>query len=159
MAINRINFYSVDGIDEVKTIENGKSICSQYQPLVAKRIKMILCTPMNSTSIVIFNGKSTKKNTFEKQLIERCAWNDDQVTNFINNILLLEKVDKLAGSYLKYKYIYDKPNNEIAEILKVTDRTLRNHKDRAYFQMAIWSNEIEYVYSKTFHFVIENIKL
>lgn len=78
--------YSIEGIDEEKTIENGKMICSQYQPLVEKRIKMFLCTPMNSASIVVFSGNTSKKNSFERQLIERCAWNDDQVTNFIQNI-------------------------------------------------------------------------
>lgn len=155
MNINGIKTYSIDNIDEVKTIENGKKICSQYKPLVEKRIKRILCTPMNSTSIVIFSGKTTKSNSFEKQLIERCAWNDDQVTNFINNILNLEKVDKMAGCYLKYRYIYDKDNKEIAKIMKVTDRTLRNYKDRAYFQMAVWSNKVEYIYCKTFHFIID----
>lgn len=147
--------FSIDGIDEEKTIENGKMICSQYQPLVEKRIKMFLCTPMNSASIVIFSGSTSKKNSFEKQLIERCAWNDDQVTNFIQNILDLEKVDKYAGGYLKYRYLYDKTNEEIGDILKIAQRTLRKHRRRAYFQIAIWANEVEYVYTKTFHFVIK----
>ncbi len=147
--------YSIDSIDEIKTAENGKIICCQYRPLIEKRIKRLLTTPMNSTSIVAFTNGTKSRNSFENKLIERVAWNDDQVTNFINNILLLEKIDKEAGLYLKLKYIYDKTDKEIANNLKITPRTLRRHKFKAYFQIAVWSNKIEYIYCKTFHFAID----
>ena len=39
--------------------------------------------------------------------------------------------------------------------MKVTDRTLRTYKTRAYFQIAVWSNKVEYIYNKTFHFNID----
>ena len=31
--------------------------------------------------------------------------------------------------------------------MKVTDRTLRTYKTRAYFQIAVWSNKVEYIYN------------
>ena len=147
--------YSIDSVDEFKTAENGRNICCQYRPLVEKRIKRILATPMNSASIVMFTSGTKSRNSFENKLIERVSWNDDQITNFINNILLLEKIDKGAGSYLKLKYIYDKADDEIAKKQKITLRTLRRHKLRAYFQIAVWSNQVEYIYCKTFHFAID----
>ena len=73
----------------------------------------------------------------------------------MNNILLLEQYDKMAGLYLKLKYIYDKTDKQIAKKMKVTDRTLRTYKTRAYFQIAVWSNKVEYIYYKTFHFNID----
>lgn len=155
IIVNGCVSYSIDNVDEERTIDNGKEICSQYKPLVEKRIKRILATPINSTSIVVFSNSAKDRNNFENKLIERCAWNDDQITNFINNILLLEKCDKMVGRYLKYKYIYDLTDKQIASKLKVTDRTLRSYKNKAYFQIAVWSNKIEYVYCKTFHFIIE----
>lgn len=153
--IDNVVHYSIDSIDEFKTAENGRIICSQYRPLVEKRIKMLLATPMNSASIVMFTSGTKSRNSFENKLIERVAWNDDQITNFINNILILEKIDKMAGLYLKLKYIYDKTDVQIAKKLKVTDRTLRTYKMRAYFQIAVWSNKVEYIYRKTFHFAIK----
>ena len=147
--------YSIDSVDEIKTAENGKIICCQYRPLVEKRIKRLLATPMNSASIVMFTSGTKSRNSFENKLIERVAWNDDQITNFINNIFLLEKLDKKAGSYLKLKYIYDKTDEDICKQLKVAIRTLRRLKMRAYFQIAVWSNQVEYIYCKTFHFAIE----
>lgn len=155
MLIDGVVSYSIDNIDAEKTIENGKEICSQYRPLVEKRIKMILATPLNSASIVVFSGSAKNRNAFESKLIERCAWNDDQITNFINNILLLEKCDKIAGGYLKFKYIYDYTDKQIASKFKITDRTLRSYKNKAYYQIAVWSNKVEFIYCKTFHFVIK----
>lgn len=154
MTKNELDSYFIDSIDEVKTIENGKKTCSQYRPLVEKRIRQLLVTPTNSSSLVMCCGNSVGRNNFERQLIERCSWNEDQITNFINNILNLAKTGSIAGAYLKYKYIYDWTDKEIASKLKITDRTLRNHKSKAYFQIAIWSNRVEYIYLKTFHFVI-----
>lgn len=146
--------YTIDSIDEEKTILNGRNICEQYKPLVEKRIKQILITPMNSTSVVSFSGGNKSRNSFENKLIERCAWNDDQVTKFIDNILSLEKSDPDSGTYLKYKYLYDKTDEEIAKELKVARRTVLYRKKKAYYQIAIWSNKVEYQYCETFHFVI-----
>ena len=155
MIVNGCGRYSIDSIDEKRTIENGKEICNQYRPLVEKRIKRILATPINSTSIVEFSNSAKTRNTFENKLIQRCAWNDDQITNFINSILLLEKYDKMIGGYLKYKYIYDLTDKQIASKFKITDRTLRSYKSKAYFHIAVWSNKIEYVYCKSFRFIIK----
>ena len=76
-------------IDEEKTIENGKKVCVLYQPLVEKRIKQLLATPVNSASIVTFSGSTKGKNSVENRLIEHIAWNEDQIGNFIRNILEL----------------------------------------------------------------------
>ena len=105
---NRWNkLFFIDQIDEEATIENGKRICILYRPLIEKRMKQILITPINSTSLVTFSGNQKNNHSLEERLIERCAWNDDQVTKFINNILILEQSDKIAGKFLKVKYIYN----------------------------------------------------
>lgn len=147
-----VQFYPIDSIDVEKTARNGKRICLLYRPLVEKRIKQLLVTPMNSTSLVKFSGGKKSRNSFENKLIERIAWNDDQVTNFINNILILEQCDYALGKFLKDKYIYDKLDKDIAKELKVTERTLRRYKNQAYYKIAIWSNQIEYINYKAIHF-------
>ena len=113
--IDGVEYYPINLIDEEETIKNGKRICVLYRPLIEKRMKQILTTPMNSASIVTFTGNQRNNHAFEDKLIERCAWNDDQVTKFINNILILEQSDKIAGQFLKEKYIYDKYDKEILE--------------------------------------------
>lgn len=107
IQIDGVNYYSIDQINEEATIENGKRICILYRPLIEKRMKQILITPMNSTSLVTFSSNQKNNHSLEGKLIERCAWNDDQVTKFINNILILEQSDKIAGKFLKAKYIYN----------------------------------------------------
>lgn len=144
IQIDGVSYYPIDQIDEEATIENGKRICILYRPLIEKRMKQILITPMNSTSLVTFSGNQKNNHSLEDKLIERCAWNDDQVTKFINNILILEQSDKIAGKFLKAKYIYDKFDKEILEDLKISKRTLIYHKKEAYYKIAIWSNQVVY---------------
>ena len=105
----------IDSIDEEKTVLNGKAVCSQYRPLVEKRIKMLMASPLSSASVIKFTGGTKSYNSFENKLIERIAWNDDQITHFISNFLSLERIDKMSGLYLKLKYIYDKSDIEIAK--------------------------------------------
>lgn len=145
----------IDSIDEEKTVLNGKTVCNQYRPLVEKRIKMLMASPISSSSVIKFTGGNKSYNSFENKLIERIAWNDDQITNFINNILSLEGIDKMSGLYLKLKYIYDKTDIEIAKKMKVSDRTLRTYKSKAYFQIAVWANKVEYIYCDTYCFTID----
>lgn len=151
--IDNEHYYSIENIDENKTVLNGKKVCNQYRLLVEKRIKMILASPLSGSSFIETN-RIRNYNSFEINLIRRIEWNNDQVTDFINNILILEKVDKTSGLYLKLKYTYDKTDIEIAKKMKISDRTLRNYKSRAYFQIAVWSNKVEYIYSKKFCFII-----
>ena len=151
IVIDGVSFYELDNIDVKKTAKKGKEICLTYRPLVEKRVRQLLI-PMNSTSILKFPVGSTKKNFFEESLIKRCNWKDDNLTNFIFNILNLEKCDSLAGKYLKEKYIYERKDQEIAKRLKITERTLTNCKRRAYYKIAIWSNKIEYIKYESNHF-------
>lgn len=144
IQIDGVSYYPIDQIDEEATIENGKRICILYRPLIEKRMKQILITPMNSTSLVTFSSNQKNNHSLEDKLIERCAWNDDQVTKFINNILILEQSDKIAGKFLKAKYIYDKFDKEILDDLKISKRTLIYHKKEAYYKIAIWSNQVVY---------------
>ena len=152
IQIDGVNYYPIKLIDEEATIQNGKRICILYRPLIEKRMKQILTTPMNSASIVTFSGNQRNNHSFEDKLIERCAWNDDQVTKFITNILLLEQSDKIAGQFLKEKYIYDKFDEEIIKKLKISKRTLIYHKKEAYYKIAIWSNQVVYTEDKAIHF-------
>lgn len=150
--IDGVEYYPINLIDEEETIKNGKRICVLYRPLIEKRMKQILTTPMNSASIVTFTGNQRNNHAFEDKLIERCAWNYDQVTKFINNILILEQSDKIAGQFLKEKYIYDKYDKEILEDLNISKRTLIYHKKEAYYKIAIWSNQVVYIDNKATHF-------
>lgn len=141
-------------IDEEKTIENGKKVCALYQPLVEKRIKQLLATPINSASIVTFSGSTKGKNSIENKLIEHIAWNEDQVGNFIRNILELEKSDKILGGYLKWKCFYGMTDKDISSKMKVTDRTLRNYKSKAYYLLAVYANQVEFIYEYVYHFCL-----
>lgn len=141
-------------IDEEKTIENGKKVYILYQPLVEKRIRQLMTTPMNSTSFVTFSGSTKGKNSVENRLIEHIAWNEDQIGDFIRNILELEKQDKALGGYLKWKCLYGMTDKEISIKMKVTDRTLRNYKSRAYYLLAVYANQVEYIYEHVFQFCL-----
>ena len=151
IEIDGVSFYKLDNIDVKKTARNGKKICLIYRPLVEKRIRQLLI-PMNSTSLMKFSDNATKRNSFEDKLINRCNWTDDNLTNFIYNIFNLIKCDYLAGMFLKEKYIYDQFDEEIAKKLNVSRRTLYLCKERAYYKMAIWCNQVEYIKDEDNHF-------
>lgn len=144
----------ISEIDFEKTVQNGKDICDQYQPLVEKRIRQLMKSPMNSSSLVCFSGEPKSGNSIEDKLIEKIAWNDDQIGNYMRNIYKIIKENKVIGEFLKWKCFYNMTDKEISEKMKIADRTVRKYKARAYYQLAVYSNQVEFVYEITLQFKI-----
>lgn len=152
------NIFAKDIISKVdidKTSQNGKAVCDQYQPLVEKRLKQVKGTPFNSTSFVMFSGDKKGTNSSDDKLIERLSWIDDQTANYIQNVLKIKEKDKTIGEFLKWKCFYGLSDREISEKLGVTDRAVRKYKSRAYYHLAVYSNQVEFIYEKTYHFRLD----
>lgn len=142
----------ISKIDIDKTSQNGKAICELYQPLVEKRLKQAKNTPFNSTSFVMFSGDKKGSNSSDLKLIERLSWIDDQTANYIRNVLKIQKKDKTIGEFLKWKCFYGLTDREISDKLNKDERTVRRYKARAYYQLAVYSNQVEFIYEKTYIF-------
>ena len=41
---------------------------------------------------------------------------------------------------------------EIGEKLNIAERTIRKYKARAYYHLAVFANQVEFIYEKTYHF-------
>lgn len=131
----------IDLIDEEKTIENGAIVCQQYAPALQQRLVDKLATTMNTSSMInaTSNGSHSSRDS---QLIKRCVWEDDQIGKFEKRILDIEAKDAIAGGYLRYKYVYDFPDVEIAKKLNISRNTLIRHKPKAYYLMASWAHMV-----------------
>lgn len=131
----------IDLIDEEKTIENGLMVCRQYAPALQQRLQDKLSTPMHTSSMI--NASSDvvygKRDTM---LLHRCIWEDDQIGKFEKRISDIEARDVVAGGYLRYKYMYDLPDTDIAKQLNISRSTLIRHKPKAYYLMAAWAHMI-----------------
>ena len=150
--INIFDSKVISKIDIDKTSQKGKEICDLYQPLVEKRLKQVKNTPFNSASFIMFSGNKNNSNSSDDKLIERLSWIDDQTANYIHNVLKIQKKDKTIGEFLKWKCFYGLSDREISEKLQITDRTVRKYKARAYFHLAVYSNQVEFIYEKTYYF-------
>ena len=139
----------ISKIDLDKTSQNGKNICDLYQPLVEKRLKQAKSTQFNSASFVMFSGNQKGGNSSEVKLIDRISWIDDQTGNYIRNVLKLQKKDKTIAEFLKWKCFYGLSDREISEKIQRDERTIRRYKARAYFYLAVYSNQVEFIYEKT----------
>lgn len=148
-------FDNIAKIDIDKSVQNGKEICSQYQPLVEKRIKQLMKSNINSASIVCFSGDPKSGNSIESKMLEKISWNDDQIGNFMKNIYKIMKENKTIGEILKWKCFYNLTDKEIATKMKISERTVRYYKSRAYYQLAVYSNQVEFVYEITLHFKLK----
>lgn len=135
------------GIDEEASILKGKQVCRQYAPLIQRRLRDMMKEPMRSGSLIQVSNDSKTGNSYEKQLLERCSWEDDDVSKFCEYIMKLETQErcKKAGQYLKWKYIYDKTDTEIMEIISISKGTLSKNKRIAYYMVAYWANAICFV--------------
>lgn len=145
----------ISKIDVEKTVQRGKDICNQYQPLVEKRIKQLMTTQMNSASIVCFSSEQKNNNSIESKLIEKIAWNDDQIGNYMRNIYKIMQEDKIIGEFLKWKCFYKMTDKEIAVKMKIAERTVRKYKAKAYYQLAVYSNQVEFIYEITIQFKLK----
>lgn len=142
----------ISNIDLEKTAQNGKNICDLYQPLVEKRLKQAKNTPFNSASFVMFSGNQKGGNSSEIKLIDRLSWIDDQTGRYIRTVLKLQKQDKTIAEFLKWKCFYGLSDREISDKIQKDERTIRRYKARAYFYLAVYSNQVEFIYEKTYHF-------
>lgn len=150
--INIFDSKIISKIDMEKTIQNGKEICELYQPLVEKRLKQAKGTPFNSTSFVMFSDNKSGVNSSDMKLIDRLSWIDEQTGIYVKNVLKIQKKDKTIGEFLKWKCFYGLSDKEISTKLKKDERTIRRYKGRAYYFLAIYSNQVEYIYEKTYYF-------
>lgn len=141
-------------IDMEKTANNGKEICDLYQPLVEKRLRQLSTGAFNSASIVVFSGGSTGSPDSDK-LLKRLSWNDDQIANYIKTILRLQEKDKTIAEFLRLKCFYGYKDKDIADKLGLSERQIRRHKAKAYFYLAVYSNQVEFIYEKTYHFYLD----
>jgi len=55
---------------------------------------------------------------------------------------------------LKWKCFYGMTDKDISNKMKVTDRTLRNYKPKAYYLLAVYANQVEFIYEHVFHFCL-----
>lgn len=144
----------ISKIDMDKTVMNGKEICELYQPLVEKRLRQLNTKAFNSASIIVFSGESTGSSKSDKLL--RClSWNDDQIAHYIQSIFRIQNEDKKIKEFLRLKCFYGYTDREISDKLEISERTLRRYKNRAYFYLAVYSNQVEFIYEKTYHFYLD----
>lgn len=144
----------ISKIDIEKTANNGREICELYQPLVEKRLRQLSTGAFNSASIVVFSGGSTGSASSDK-LLKRLSWDDDQIATYIKTILRLQKNDKTIAEFLRLKCFYGYTDKEIGEKLSISERQVRRHKARAYFYLAVYSNQVEFIYEKNYHFYLD----
>ena len=142
----------ISKIDLDKISQNGKDICDLYQPLVEKRLKQAKNTPFNSASFVMFSGNQKCGNSSELKLLDRLSWIDDQTGKYIRTVLKLQKKDKTIAEFLKWKCFYGLSDREISDKIQKDERTIRRYKARAYFYLAVYSNQVEFIYEKTYNF-------
>ncbi len=152
--INIFDKEVISKIDMEKTANNGKEICELYQPLVEKRLRQLGTGAFNSASIVVFSGKSTGSPASDK-LLKHLSWNDDQIAIYIKTILKLQDFDKTIAEFLRLKCFYGYKDREIAEKLELSERQVRRHKAKAYFYLAVYSNQVEFIYEKSYHFYLD----
>lgn len=145
----------ISKIDVDKTVKNGRDIFEQYQPVVEKRIRQLMLTKMNSGSIICFSGDPKSGNSVEEKLVEKIAWNDDQIGNYIKNIYRIIKENKTIGEVLKLKSFYNLSDKEVAKKLNIGERTVRYNKSKAYYQLAVYSNQVEFVYDFVMQFKLD----
>lgn len=144
----------VSKIDMRKTVANGKNVFLLYQPLVEKRLKQLKKIPMNSASLVIYGGKSGGKSSDDK-LINRLSWENDQIANFIKNIMDIKEKDSVIGEFLRLKCFYGMTDDEISKRIKVSIRSVAYYKSKAYYYLAVYSNQVEFIEEKTYYFYLD----
>lgn len=144
----------ISKIDMDKTVMNGKEICELYQPLVEKRLRQLNTKALNSASIVVFSGASTGSSKSDK-LLKCLSWDDDQIAHYIQSIFRIQNEDKKIKEFLRLKCFYGYTDREISDKLEISERTLRRYKNRAYFYLAVYSNQVEFIYEKTYHFYLD----
>lgn len=148
-------FDNISKVDIDKTVQNGKEVCNQYQPLVEKRIKQLMKSNISSASIVCFSGDPKSGNSIESKMLDKISWNEDQIGNFMKNIYKIMEDNKMVGEILKWKTFYNLTDKEISKKMNISERTVRYYKSRAYYQLAVYSNQVEFVYELTLHFKLK----
>lgn len=149
-------------IDEEATIAKGKNVCRQYAPLIQRRRKELMKTPMRTGSLIQVSNDIRSGNAYEMELLKRCGWEADDISKFCEYIMELETQEqcKIAGQYLKWKYIYEKTDTEILDIIPTSKGTLIKNKKFAYYLVAGWANGVCYINwkeEKTFEFEDEEL--
>ena len=152
--VNVFNSEIASKIDMRKTIANGKEVFLLYQPLVEKRLKQLSKIPINSASIVVCSNSSGLKST-DSKLIDRLSWNNDQIALFIKNIMNIKSFDPLIGEYLKLKCFDRLSDDAIARRINVSLRSVANYKSKAFYYLAIYTNQVEFIEERVYQFYLD----
>ena len=144
----------ISKIDIEKTAMNGREVCELYQPLVEKRLRQLNTSSFNSASILLFSSGTTGSSASDK-LLKVLSWHDDQIANYIKSVLKIQKIDKTIAEFLRLKCFYGYTDKEIAKKINKTKRQIRRQKNRAYFYLAVYSNQVEFIYDKTYYFYLD----
>lgn len=152
--INIFDSKIISKIDMEKTALKGKEVCELYQPLVEKRLRQLNTSAFNSASILLFSSGTTGSASSDR-LLKVLSWHDDQIANYIKSVLKIQKIDKTIAGFLRLKCFYGYTDKEIAEKLNISERQVRRQKARAYFYLAVYSNQVEFIYDKTYYFYLD----
>lgn len=98
----------IDLIDEEKTIENGLIFCRQYASALQQCLQDKLSTPMHTSSRI--NASQVMLFTVKEIL---CSY----IGKFEKKISDIEARNVVAEGDLRYKYMYDLPDTNIAKTL------------------------------------------
>ena len=144
----------ISKIDMEKTALKGKKVCELYQPLVEKRLRQLNTNTFNSSSILLFSNGTTGSASADK-FLKVLSWHDDQIASYIKSVLRIQKIDKTIAGFLRLKCFYGYTDKVIAEKLNISERQVRRQKSRAYFYLAVYSNQVEFIYDKTYYFYLD----
>lgn len=137
-----------------KTVANGKEVFLLYQPLVEKRLKQLSRLPVNSASLIMCNN-SKGSGSNDSKLIERLSWDTDQIALFIDNIMKIKSYDPLIGEYLRLKCFYRLSDDAIAKKINVSLRSVANYKSKAFYYLAIYTNQVEFIEERIYQFYLD----
>lgn len=141
-------------IDYEQSVKNGQEICRMYKPLIACRLKQKMSLPMRTGSLIQVSNDISNNNSLEKQYLRRIEQETDQIENLLHYIDNIISKEERVGKILKYHLVDDLTDEEIAEKLKISRRSVYPDKKNGYIYIAYWANKIEYIHMKTLYLKI-----
>lgn len=61
----------------------------------------------------------------------------------------------MIGEILKWKCFYGLSDKEVSAKMNVPERTIRYNKSKAYYKLAVYSNQVEFKDEKTYYFHLD----
>ena len=117
------------------------------------------------SSLVVAEGTGTKtvkqcieeygKNGACTRFIDELKKVDDVFNGFIENIMNIKSFDPLIGEYLKLKCFYRLSDDAIARRINVSLRSVANYKSKAFYYLAIYTNQVEFIEERVYQFYLD----